>query len=222
MTDPPESYHKFLDRANTDRMVVLERERGVEEDCHANHLDCPCETVQIAGSKANVYKVQISHIMSCNCPEALFRKSTCKHMLYVLHNVLKAPGHLRYQNAFLTSELREIFDKAPPMPVETAEDTVKDGNRKEITEDCPICFTEMDEEEGIVWCKAACGNNIHKSCFEGWANAKAYNVTCPFCRSAWQYGDPPKRQISTQTKVQMPAFRGVDGYYNVRDQLGYD
>jgi len=71
-------------------------------------------------------------------------------------------------------ELQEIFDTAPA-PATSA--SVPDGaasNRKEIFGDCPICFTEFEPEtEEIVWCKAACGNNIHQTCFEQWAKSQS-------------------------------------------------
>lgn len=47
------------------------------------------------------------------------------------------------------------------------------SKRKEISGDCPICFTEFElGEEEIVWCRAACGNNIQKSGFEQWAKTQ--------------------------------------------------
>lgn len=63
-----------------------------------------------------------------------------------------------------------MFDKAPlsPQGSKTEEDTP--GKRKPIEGDCPICFMEFDSQtEEIVWCKTACGNNIHKTCFDRWA-----------------------------------------------------
>ena len=82
--------------------------------------------------------------------------------------VLKAPPHLEYQLALLTSELHEIFSQSPMPPSEATEDTDSDkpSNRKPAEGDCPICFMPFDSEEEIVWCKAACGNNIHAACFE--------------------------------------------------------
>lgn len=162
--EAPKSYHNSLKRA-------------VEHDCHANHKDCPCERVQIAGSAGNVYTVTITHIPTCTCPAGIFKRkgeeSLCKHSLYILHNVLKAPNHLKQQNAFLTSELKQIFANAPAMPSQIAEEDVEENSgRKSIEGDCPICFMEFEEGEDIVWCRAACGNNIHKTCFDQWARLK--------------------------------------------------
>jgi hypothetical protein len=208
-------------------MFVLERERGVEEVCHAHHNDCPCETIDIAGSTGNVYTVTISHLPSCTCPVGIFKKKgseeLCKHALYVLHNVLKAPAHLKQQNAFLTSELREIFSNAPALPSTTVdEETEMDGNRKPVEDDCPICCMEFDEDEDeIVWCRAACGNNIHKACFDQWAKTRPTKVTCPFCRTEWE-DDKVRTQNVSVTAVKMPTERGTGGYRNVREQLDYD
>jgi hypothetical protein len=73
-----------------------------------------------------------------------------------------------------------------------------------------------------VWCRAACGNNLHAGCFRQWEQANRH-VRCPFCRSDWLEDDgvPQKTQNETVTKVDMSA-RGMGGYYNVADQLDYD
>lgn len=93
----PEWYDRFLDSASKQKMCVLERSRGIEEICHAHHEDCPYEELKVAGSKGNVYTVRISHLTICTCPVGIFSgksKKQCKHVLYVLHHVLKAPEHL--------------------------------------------------------------------------------------------------------------------------------
>ena len=163
-----DEFETFMERATTQKMFVIERERSTEIDCHAHHEDCPCETLKVAGTTGNVYTVSISHLPSCTCPVGLFTKGgsekCCKHIIYVLHNVLKAQGRLEYQNAYLTAELHELFANAPPFPSKVAEDEPKDGNRKSLDDDCPICFMELEGEEN-VWCRAACGNNVHKECF---------------------------------------------------------
>lgn len=56
-----------------------------------------------------------------------------------------------------------------------------DGARKPVEGDCPICFMEFEPNETLVWCKAACGNNIHKTCFEQWAaTTRESGVRCVF------------------------------------------
>jgi hypothetical protein len=209
-------------------MYIIERDRGVEDDCHAGHDDCPCEMVQLAGPKGDIYVVHISHLPSCTCPVGLFTKGgeekLCKHTLYVLHNVLKAVDHLKQQNAFLTSELREIFANAPALPTQVVDvdsGEAMDGNRKALEDDCPICAMEFEQGDDVVWCRAACGNNIHKICFDQWAKTKMGNVTCPFCRRDWEYEKARDQKVGV-TEVQMPVDRAPSGYRNVRDQLDYD
>lgn len=227
---PSEKYRRFLKSANTQRMYILLRDRGVEEACHAGHVDCPCETLQVAGSTGNMYTVEISHLPSCSCPVGIFTKKgqeqCCKHVLYVLHHVLKAPDKLKYQNAFLTEELKELFANAPALPSEVADETQdQDGNRKPVEDDCPICCMDFDaENEEIVWCRAACGNNVHKECFEKWAATKYGDVTCPFCRAVWEYQEvgKKKKQKVNVVGVDLPGETGEGGYRNVRHLLNYD
>lgn len=195
----------------------------MDNDCHAGHVDCPIEQVQMAGSKGNVYTITITHLPTCTCPQSSYRKKegACKHILYVLHHVLKAPAHLRYQNAFLTTELQEIVATAPALPSEVVEEEAMDGNRKPIEDDCPICCMEFEEGEDVAWCRAACGNNIHQVCFDQWARSKPDKVTCPFCRTEWLGDDVSKQQRVSMAVFDMPTQRGRDGYFNVAEQLGY-
>lgn len=132
-----------------------------------------------------------------------------------MSRVLNAPFNHVYQLALLSSELRDIFASAPAIvsPTDAAGDS---KNRKEVCGDCPICFSELDASspESIVWCRAACGQNVHQECFEMWARTKGGNeVTCPFCRSPWQ-GNKDMVAKLERNKV------GGEGYVNVADQLG--
>jgi hypothetical protein len=54
----------------------------------------------------------------------------------------------------------------------------------------------MSEKEKLVWCKAACGNNMHEDCFKNWQTAKQNraDVTCVYCRTPWQFPDAPKQK----------------------------
>ncbi|KAK6440943.1 hypothetical protein LTR95_002837 [Oleoguttula sp. CCFEE 5521] len=222
-----DSYETFLGRARTQKMVILERTRGFEEDCHANDDACPYHEIKIAGSTGNVYTVVISLLPTCSCPNTSFKSRSsgeglCKHALYVLHYVLKAPEHLCYQTAFLTSELKEIDAGAPALPAQAIEEEAMDGKRKPMEGDCPICFMEFEEAEEATWCRAACSNNFHTKCFAGWRNANYGRVTCPLCRSEWEEADAPKPAGASMANVKMPAQHGHGGYYNVRDQLDYD
>ncbi|KZL84259.1 swim zinc finger protein [Colletotrichum incanum] len=208
---PPQSFHEVYHRAVTQRFYVLERRR-------CGTTDIPEEEVELTGSTGNVYTVRIGQTPSCNCPHSL-KGNQCKHWLYVMSRVLRAKFEHTYQLALVPSELREIFANAPP--IDGSSEESQDKNRKPIEGDCPICFCELETRsmETIVWCRAACGQNMHKECFETWAAAKrrgygAGEVTCPFCRSIWQGDEDMVKNIKKGGKITR------EGYVNVADQLG--
>ena len=56
----------------------------------------------------------------------------------------------------------------------------------------------MESDEEFVWCKAACGQNFHKECFEQWKRSKhGGRVTCVYCRSEWQERSPKKGPLAS-------------------------
>ena len=68
--------------------------------------------------------------------------------------------------SFLANELEQVFANSPSSPQSSdgsKEDTSNAGKRKPIKGDCPICMMEFEEREDLLWCKAACGQNIHKA-----------------------------------------------------------
>ncbi|CAD0106627.1 unnamed protein product, partial [Aureobasidium uvarum] len=218
-THAPQKYTTIAYRATTQRMVVIDRRRANNDDCPHQTPDCPMEEVDLASSTGNIYTVKIAHVPECTCPDFRVRGNPqCKHILYVLLKVLKVSEPLNYQAAFLTTELEEIFEHAGPLPTETIHSGDKDGKRKPIEGDCPICCEELSQDkETIVWCQAACGNNLHKTCFDQWAATKGHGkVTCPYCRTQWQNavdGSALKGLVKTGAKNR-------DGYVNVADQVG--
>ncbi|RDL37802.1 Uncharacterized protein BP5553_05235 [Venustampulla echinocandica] len=211
---PPLTYLARLDRVKTQRMFLIDRNRSTSED--GTHEQ---EAFDIAGSTGNVYQVTISKVPTCSCPDAA-KGNQCKHIIYVLVNVLKAREDLAYQLAFLAAELVEIFTNAPFTPQSdegTASTTDPGSNRKPIEGDCPICVMEFDESdkvEDIVWCKAACGNNVHRLCFEQWAKSKPGEVKCVYCRTPWEGDEDSIKRISKGGRI------NDEGYVNVAGELG--
>lgn len=137
--------------------------------------------------------------------------------------VLRARFQHVYQLALLSSELREIFAAAPPIDSKDALDAAKDPSasaddrRKPVEGDCPICFDGLDasRNEQVVWCRAACGQNIHRDCFQTWAKTKRQlEVTCPLCRSVWEGDEEMVKTMRGGSHV------NNEGYVNVADQLG--
>ncbi|KAH8428826.1 RING finger protein [Aspergillus melleus] len=205
---PPKSYLERHARATSQRMFVVGKSvTGTDE--------APEMTFSIVGTTGNIYKTTICKVPTCDCPDAQ-KGNQCKHICYVLAVVLKAPAHLQYQLAFLSSELLQIYQQSSLSVPETAPES-KDGNRKPVDGDCPICFMEFEANEEIVWCRAACGNNIHKTCFMQWAaTLRGSGVTCVYCRSPWQSdtSDVNLENLVTEGTVNQ------EGYVNVADQLG--
>ncbi|CAM1504716.1 Fc.00g023070.m01.CDS01 [Cosmosporella sp. VM-42] len=207
---PPQAFQDVYARALSQRFYVLNRER-----CGSD--ECPREIVEMTGSTGNIYTVVIAEQPTCNCPHAQ-KGNQCKHVLYVsdyhlskicevMKRVLNAPYEHVYQLALVPSELRNIFAAAPP--ISAPRDAEAESNkRKPLESDCPICFCEFESQEAVVWCKAACGQNIHKQCFETWARTKTGGkVTCPFCRSQWQGDeDVSKLGISRHRGMLMASF----------------
>jgi hypothetical protein len=179
----------------------------------------------------------------------------CKHILFVLHRVLKVDRRspLIYQQALLTNELNEIFAKADSQNNDSnvlAEEQVNqkieisfflkirllqireayhaktsDTNvilnpttiqQKAVTTDdeCPICFESLiDDKTNIIFCSTSCGNNIHKTCFEKWRQAKLSmneSVTCPFCRIEWKKKKESKKESTDY--LNLAAYSTTDDY----------
>ncbi|KAL2147118.1 hypothetical protein VTI28DRAFT_548 [Corynascus sepedonium] len=226
--EPPNSFQDLYLRATTQRFYVLSRVRHQTDPSppsSPSDLEEPFETVELTGSTGNIYTVTIARQPTCNCPHAL-KGNQCKHVVYVLARVLRAKFEYVYQLALLGSELREILEEAPPLQSdEGGFGGNGNGKRKPVEGDCPICFCEMEGQEGtepVVWCRAACGQNVHKACFETWAATKRRQahsggggeVTCPYCRSVWEGDEDMLKTIRKDGK------RNADGYVNVASQLG--
>ncbi|KAB5559940.1 hypothetical protein GE09DRAFT_1285835 [Coniochaeta sp. 2T2.1] len=209
---PPQSFTEVYARATSQRFFVLSRTR-------TGHGDEQEETIELAGSTGNIYTVTIARQPTCDCPHAK-AGNQCKHVLYVLARVLRAKYEYVYQLALLGSELREVFEAAGPVPSETeVEQQKEDKNRKPIEGECPICYEGLEEGEALVYCRASCGQNMHKACMEMWAATKRAQgreakVTCPYCRTLWEGDRDMVKKIETTGKV------GAEGYRNVADQLG--
>lgn len=213
-SEAPQSYLTVKDRAMTQRLTVLSRER-----CGTDKV--PEEKILMAGSTGNVYTQRIKLVPSCDCPHARF-ENQCKHIIYVMLRVLKAREEVAYQLALTTSELRELLENAPLIPgVETDLMDVngeQDGNRKPIEGECPICYDELEPgKDAIVYCKASCGNNVHKDCMQKWIAMTRDKATCPYCRATWAAEDGKLGGLDTKG-----LMKNKEGYVNVAGQLGLD
>jgi hypothetical protein len=212
---PPQSYVSIKERAMTQRLTVLSRER-----CGTDEL--PEEKVVMAGSTGNVYTQNIGLLPKCDCPHAM-KGNQCKHIIYVMLRVLKARENVAYQLALTTTELLEVLKNAPPIPgVETDPTDAQgeqDGNRKPIEGECPICYDDLEpDKDAIDYCKSSCGNNVHKGCMQKWIAMSRTKATCPYCRATWAADDGLEGKLGNIDPSGLE--RNEDGYVNVAGQLG--
>lgn len=77
-----------------------------------------------------------------------------------------------------------------------------------------MCVIEFKPSDEILWCKAACGNNIHKTCFDQWAKSKPGPVKCVYCRTVWKEDEDATKNIDKH------GAKNREGYVNVARQLG--
>ncbi|KAJ6063893.1 hypothetical protein N7499_012573 [Penicillium canescens] len=214
LEEPPKAFLERATRAKKEKMFVV------------NHkLDqvgnVPVVSFDILGTTGNLYKTSIGKVPRCDCPDSRFRKgsSQCKHIIYVLVNVLKAPEELQFQMSFLPSELSGIFAASPLHQIELASPVDVDNVRKPIEDACPICFMDFDPSEEVTWCKTGCGNNVHKLCFDKWIStnkASGAAVRCVYCRTPWQFSNSRQNIQNLRESGQ----RNKLGYVNVAEQFG--
>ncbi|KAL2785856.1 hypothetical protein BJX66DRAFT_49202 [Aspergillus keveii] len=213
--EPPKTFRERLERAVTQRMFVVGQTVDGTDVLPEMKFD-------IVGSTGNLYRTTIGKEPTCSCPDGA-KGNQCKHICYVLVKVLKAPAHLQYQLAFLSTELSEIYENSPLRHVkEKAEESETDGKRKPVEGDCPICFMEFEPgKENIIWCRAACGNNVHANCFQKWAATQnSRGVRCVYCRSPWQVEDADGKVEMDLEQLRTQGQVGDDGYINVASQMG--
>lgn len=159
-----------------------------------------CEGVYtILGSTGKQYRVRLSvSENTCTCPDHTMRLVDCKHILFVLFQVLGIDRESLNQN---TTIRKSLFVAALAMREElisrqrTAPNAIKHEEKNELETtlvrkqiegmDCPICLETLETGEKIVYCKKTCGNNFHEYCFSKWKRANGNDATCPMCRGRW-------------------------------------
>jgi len=144
------------------------------------------------GQSDTPHTVSVGLLNNCDCSD--FSSALCKHMLFVLIKVLKVKRDvLHYQNAFVTSELEEIFESAPRAP--STKYILGSGRlpgeigpvaQKPVdpTDLCPVCYEEMNTTEMTVYCKANCGYSLHAICYEEAKKGRGKG-NCLYCGADW-------------------------------------
>jgi len=202
-----------------DRIYRAQNQRMFMISCE--EVDDETRKYAVLGSTGNIYNVTITQKPKCTCPDYLTRGDCCKHILLVYLKVLRcgASSPYIYQKALLSSEVKEIFQNAPPVLIGVlANDAVRlryceltgkkfegnssseeKGKQRELAGDCPVCMEEFDESQRakVDFCRE-CGNNIHKDCFANWKRGcknQGNPVTCVYCRAAWPVTGNSKGRI---------------------------
>ncbi|KAK2040277.1 SAP domain-containing protein [Colletotrichum somersetense] len=169
-------------RARKDAMYIIKQ--------RDNYDGSPGFTVSIHGTSSDTYQVTIGNETSCNCTSMTFRpKSNCKHIIYVLTHVLRAPDEFLPQRTLFTEELTKLLDRAPKVRFTAAEastdPSMSDGVPKpKDSKCCPVCFKDIGETQTV--CCGKCGNHTHSSCFDAYAQeVSGWAVDCAVCQGTW-------------------------------------
>lgn len=79
----PHTYQNRYERAITQRMFLIDREKKTNKDEYGTY---PEEVFDMAGTTGNVYQVTIGKLPKCTCPDARANGMQCKHIIYVSLN----------------------------------------------------------------------------------------------------------------------------------------
>lgn len=167
-----------LSRSLQQRILMLEEQ-----------IDLPRVTgnYRILGSTGKTYQVNIApQTCTCTCPDHCQRSLNCKHILFVLIQVLNF-STIEIHTPLTRRTLKAKF-KTRQERMEVKDDTVHPTvDQKPIKgNDCPICLEPLQLSESIVYCKSTCGNNIHSICMSRWTQHNSSNLYCPLCRGPWE------------------------------------
>ncbi|KAJ6179252.1 hypothetical protein N7519_009713 [Penicillium mononematosum] len=149
--------------------------------------DIPQILFEVVGSTGNIYKTVIGKVPTCDCPDARFRKTQCKHICFVL-SAMDVPEQLMYQRSFLPFELRAMLAVLSLKRNLDTTTLTSAGERKPVEGKCPICFHGFETDQKTTWCQT-CGSNFHKACFKKWEAAmRTFHTVfcCLYCKASWQ------------------------------------
>lgn len=147
---------------------------------------------KILGSTGSTYNVHIdSDNRTCSCPDHMRRSVDCKHILFVLVQILKF-RHSDEDVSRITKRglkaklLKRLNTKVGIVSHPQDQDESKVAQKTLIDADCPICLEPFLPDETVLYCKTTCGNNVHQVCMLRWsASSKSSSPSCPMCRGPW-------------------------------------
>lgn len=210
-TVPSKQLLQRLDRALKHPILLVDRTEDPNGSWREFHIQ---------GSTGDIYVVRICRDPSCTCldfqkrrkGEASGAAGPCKHILFVMHRVLKVERmDMRlYQVSLLDSEVTELFADAPAAPgsdlmadgavVTAFRESQQDDDDESDGEDaeCPICFDRMGAGERVRCSK--CSGRLHASCMAQVHPQRDGARKCPLCRAAWVARDDDAGRVLNLAK----------------------
>ncbi|KAF2139055.1 uncharacterized protein K452DRAFT_290161 [Aplosporella prunicola CBS 121167] len=97
-----------------------------------------------------------------------------------------SPSQPNLGRPFISPVLPTRSNTPPPNPLAHG-CTARHVQRKSTSDDCPVCQQSLSSTTlaDLVWCKAQCGTNIHRECWEMWRRTSPRNTRCIYCRTTW-------------------------------------
>ena len=153
-----------------------------------NHSFVEFSLVNIKDNKLRKFKVKSNGDVICNCFDWKIRCKkngiVCKHILYVLTQILKLDPSIAANNKVKKRKMFEESFKNIKINYEGLGKEYEVKADKELTAEdlCPICYVDFmsDEKSNIVNC-LKCKGVVHKDCMVCWLQ-NAINKSCVYCR----------------------------------------
>lgn len=141
---------------------------------------------QVIGSTGKIYDVTLlAETTACTCPDYCNHDITCKHIYFVLSQVLRLPERIWKRGTdFSEEEIKAIHVAVDKALKQRWDEEVKVlGKEKEIQPrtdqtECPICLCDLAPKEETMYCKNKCGYVFDLVCIK-----RCKSNICPMCRT---------------------------------------
>ena len=174
-------------------------DRAFEQRLYLITSDISSLKFVVLGSTSNVYNVSFDQgNCACTCPDFKTRNNICKHLLFIVHRVVKVPLTFYISNPIDLQQFQGLIGsinqnvQAPNSIVDAYSQAMvaahmTQGSQSTDEEDCPICMEALDEkQEELCSCTKQCNKKFHVKCIEMWKGVSASNgLKCPMCRAAF-------------------------------------
>jgi len=139
----------------------------------ANVIDEKHSVFTVEGTTGNIYTINCSKRLECDCPDHKIRRVACKHMYFIIDRVLKLKiDKLNYK---LVPNLNELINQIHINKEHNDDDN--DNVINERNDDC--CIICYDPLETTLFKCNNCKHVLHDNCMKIWTKN---NKNCPFCR----------------------------------------